>query len=262
MICKICNSKTETAFIVKVLQKYDATYLKCSNCGFLFAKNPFWLDEAYNSPITYSDTGLVTRNLLFAKITSVLIDIYFDKCGKFLDFAGGYGLFTRLMRDYGFDFYWTDKYCENLFARGFELEQIKNQKIELLSAFEVFEHLVDPSEEFKKMASISNNIIFSTELLPDPIPNPGEWWYYIFEHGQHISFYTKKSLTVLAKQHNLNFYSMKGIHLITEKKLNETMLKILKVMSLYFLSNILRIRRKSKTFSDHLNIIDTYRNKD
>ncbi len=38
----------------------------------------------------------------------------------FLDYAGGYGVFTRLMRDIGFDFYWHDPYTQNLFANGFE----------------------------------------------------------------------------------------------------------------------------------------------
>ena len=111
----------------------------------------------------------------------------------FLDYAGGYGVFTRLMRDIGFDFYWHDPYTQNLFANGFEDDLKSNSKFELLTAFEVFEHLVNPKEELEKMLRFSDTIVFSTELMPQEIPDPEEWWYYGFNHGQHISFYTRKN---------------------------------------------------------------------
>jgi len=34
--------------------------------------------------------------------------------GIFLDYAAGYGLFVRLMRDAGYNFRWSDLYCQNL----------------------------------------------------------------------------------------------------------------------------------------------------
>ena len=252
MNCKICNSQTKIAFREKVLKKYDVNFYSCVNCGFLFSADPYWLDEAYKSAITYSDTGIVVRNTQFSKITSVIIDLYFNRKNKFVDYAGGYGLFTRMMRDIGFDFYWTDKYCENLFAKGFDHTESNTEKYELLTAFEVFEHLVNPVVELEKMLGFGRNIIFSTELLPATIPDPKEWWYYNFIHGQHVSFYSYESLNALAQKFNLNFYSMKGIHIFTEKKLNEGILRILKKVSLVFLFDLLKLRYKSKTFTDHL----------
>lgn len=254
MKCKICHSKITPAFKEIILSKYEVTFFQCESCGFLFSEEPYWLDEAYKSAITYSDTGIIVRNSQFSKITSVIIDIFFNRSGKFIDYAGGYGLFTRIMRDIGFDFYWTDKYCENLFARGFEHTESGTNKYELLTAFEVFEHLVNPEDELKQMLSFSRNIIFSTEILPTPLPNPKEWWYYNFVHGQHISFYTYQSLELLAKKMGLNFYSMKGIHIFTEKKMNEGFLKLIKKASLVFLFDVMRLRYKSRTFEDHLNI--------
>jgi hypothetical protein len=41
----------------------------------------------------------------------------------------------------GFDFYWTDKYAENLFARGFEAQSIFHSTA---AAFEVLEHIENP----------------------------------------------------------------------------------------------------------------------
>ena len=46
------------------------------------------------------------------------------------------------MRDKGYDFYWQDIYSKNLYATDFEYT--KNTKYEMLTAYEVFEHLPDP----------------------------------------------------------------------------------------------------------------------
>ena len=155
MICKICNSNAKQVFNSKILKKYDVKYFKCDNCGYLFTEQPYWLDEAYSRSINLSDTGLLDRNIYFSKVLSVLIYFCFNKNGLFLDYAGGYGVFTRLMRDIGFNFYWHDPYTQNLFANGFEKDIKPDSKFELITAFEVFEHLVSPKEEIEKMLSYS-----------------------------------------------------------------------------------------------------------
>jgi hypothetical protein len=254
MICKICNSNTQQVFTSKILKKYDVKYFKCDNCGHLFTEEPFWLDEAYSRSINLSDTGLLDRNIYFSKIISLLIFFYFNKNGSFLDYAGGYGVFTRLMRDIGFDFYWHDPYTKNLFANGFEKDLKSNSGFELLTAFEVFEHLVNPKEELEKMLRFSNTIIFSTELMQQEVPDPKEWWYYGFNHGQHISFYTEKTLNTLANQFKLNYYNVDEIHIVTKRKFNNSVLILMKKFRNYGLYQIVKKVVKSKTFSDHLNI--------
>jgi hypothetical protein len=220
MICKICNSNAKQVFNSKILKKYDVKYFKCDNCGYLFTEEPFWLDEAYSRSINLSDTGLLDRNIYFSKVLSVLIYFCFNKNGLFLDYAGGYGVFTRLMRDIGFDFYWHDPYTQNLFANGFEKDIKPDSKFELITAFEVFEHLVSPKEEIEKMLSYSKTIVFSTELLSKEIPDPNEWWYYGFNHGQHISFYTEKTIMMIANHFNLNYYRLPSLHILTKKRIN------------------------------------------
>lgn len=254
MICKICNSKTQPAFTYKILNKYDVKYFKCDICEYLFTEEPFWLEEAYSRSINLSDTGLLDRNIYFSKVLSVLIYFCFNKNGSFLDYAGGYGVFTRLMRDIGFDFYWHDPYTQNLFANGFEKDIKSNSGFELLTAFEVFEHLVNPKEELEKILQLSDTVIFSTELMPEQIPDPKDWWYYGFNHGQHISFYTEKTLYSLANQFNLNYYNVNGIHIITSRKFNNTLLVLMKKLRNFGLYQIVKKQVKSKTFSDHLNI--------
>ena len=254
MICKICKSNTQQIFTSKILKKYDVKYFKCDNCGYLFTEEPFWLEEAYSRSINLSDTGLLDRNIYFSKVLSVLIFFCFDRNGSFLDYAGGYGVFTRLMRDVGYNFYWHDPYTQNLFANGFEKDLKFNSRFELLTAFEVFEHLVNPKEELEKMLEFSDTIIFSTELMPQEVPDPKDWWYYGFNHGQHISFYTEKTLNTLANQFKLNYYNVDEIHILTKRKFNNSVLILMKKLRNYGLYQIVKKIIKSKTFSDHLNI--------
>jgi hypothetical protein len=252
MICKICNSNTKQVFTSKILKKYDVKYFKCDNCGYLFTEEPFWLEEAYSRSINLSDTGLLDRNIYFSKILAIIIFFCFNKKEPFLDYAGGYGVFTRLMRDIGFDFYWDDPYTNNLFANGFEKNVSMKPRFELVTAFEVFEHLVNPKDELKKMLLHSDTVIFSTELMKQEIPDPKDWWYYGFNHGQHISFYTKRTLTILAKQFNLKYYSVRGLHIITPKTFNNYLLVLLKILGSFGLLQIIKLGLKSKTFLDHL----------
>ena len=120
MTCKICTQQPKQIFKGKILNKYDINYFYCEHCGFLQTEEPYWLEEAYNESINVSDTGYMQRNINLSQKLTILLALFFDKNGKFLDYAGGYGVFVRMMRDIGFDFYWDDKYTTNLFARGFE----------------------------------------------------------------------------------------------------------------------------------------------
>jgi len=120
--------------------------------------------------------------------------------------------------------FWFDRYCQNLFANGFEADIEDGKKYELLTAFEVFEHLADPMSEIQAMSKVSDNILFSTDLLPSPAPPINKWWYYAPEHGQHIAFFTLKSLMVLAERLGAHLCSNKGtnMHLITKHHKSDT----------------------------------------
>lgn len=220
MECKICNSKSDFFAETSILFKYNVKYFQCSNCLFIQTEEPYWLDEAYSEAINYSDIGLLKRNIDLLNPTKAVIKLFFDKNGKFLDYGAGYGIFVRLMRDGGFDFYWSDKYCNNLFAK--EFEHVEHNKYDLLTAYEVFEHLVNPIDEIIEMLKYSDNILFSTYILPHSNPKPGEWWYFTPDHGQHISIYSKNSLRIIAEKFSLNFYSNnKNLHLFSKKKISK-----------------------------------------
>lgn len=101
MTCPICNQGMKPIFSSRVLGKYSAEFEWCMSCGFLRIANAHWLEEAYSSAIAATDKGLVIRNIDVARKLAVFL--YFvlpgRGAGRHLDAAGGYSIFTRLMRD-------------------------------------------------------------------------------------------------------------------------------------------------------------------
>lgn len=247
--CKICNNPVGLLFEAKVLNKYNVSYYQCTSCKFIQTEKVFWLSEAYESAINNNDTGILARNERFRKIVTVLLSYMFHKNGKHLDYAGGYGIFTRMMRDVGFDYYWIDDFAKNLVSIGFEHKA--ETKYDTITAFEVFEHLDDPFEKMEDMLKYSETIIFSTELVPDKTPDE-EWWYFAFSHGQHIAFYHKKTLEFIAAKYDLNLVTNgSNFHILTRKKMKPQLFSFLYKASKFGLYVFARLGLKSKTFSDH-----------
>ncbi len=253
MNCNICKRSSTYIFSSEMLSKYNTRYYRCDYCGFIQTEAPYWLEEAYSSAITSLDIGLISRNLTLFPITSALINQNFNPGATFLDYGGGYGMFTRLMRDNGFAFYRQDIYCENLFAKGFDISDLRTGvKFELVTAFEVFEHLPNPEAAVSNMLKYSDSIFFSTELVPAGVHKKDDWWYFMPETGQHISLHTAGSLNFLAKAHNLNYYTNnRNLHLFTPKKLNAITFKLLMNYRVAKLVNIVKGRRSSFLDKDY-----------
>src|ERR1043166_4375917 len=145
--CRVCGESSSAFGKAVVLRRYPVQYFRCERCGFIQTEEPYWLNEAYASPIADIDIGVVSRGFTMAKTAASVILALFDCNRQFVDYGGGYGLFVRVMRDAGFDFYNFDKYSPNLFARTFEAVEKPDRPYELATAFEVFEHLPRPSED-------------------------------------------------------------------------------------------------------------------
>jgi hypothetical protein len=254
--CRVCGGETEARFSAVILDKHRVQYFQCRTCAHLQTETPYWLEEAYADPIGSSDTGIMARNLHFSRVATSVLYAAFGTSGSFLDHGGGYGIFVRMMRDIGFEFFWQDKYASNLFARGFEYDG--TQQITAITAFEVFEHFREPDDELGKLLGISRNILFSTVLLPDPVPAPEKWWYYGLDHGTHVSLYSRRTLEVIAEQHRLRLYSNgRDIHLLTEKKLSRTLFRVLVRGAEYGISAFIRARLHGKTESDYEHLVRT-----
>jgi hypothetical protein len=219
--CKICANLSEVFASATIRGKYQINYLACSSCGFIQTEDPYWLGEAYAEPINR------------------------------------WGLFVRLMRDLGYDFWRSDKHCPNLFAPDYEARLESAEPFALLTAFEVFEHLAQPMEEIQSMLQYSNNIFFSTFLQPVVRPNPADWWYYGLDHGQHVSLYTLSSLQVIAGKFNLHLSSDGfSFHLLSTKPVSPFLFKL---ATRHRVSRLLDgvYRRRSLQLADHARALQT-----
>jgi hypothetical protein len=218
--CRACGHPTAPYTTARVLNRHDVRYDRCPQCGLIQTETPHWLNEAYSEAIAGSDTGLLRRNFILAATTQSIIRSYFRPDGRFVDYGGGYGALVRLMRDAGHDFRRHDPMCANLFARGFDAAPPAQPDYELVTAFEVFEHLVQPREEMARMLAFSRNILFSTLLQPSAAPTPDTWWYYCLDTGQHVTLYTRAALEALGRAHGLRLVTDgKQLHLFTDQRI-------------------------------------------
>ena len=188
MRCRLCSHSTHPLFSQRVLGKYDVEYFRCGGCDLIQSEKPYWLEEAYgNGAMADADTGAIARNALCAQTTSVIARLLkLSADSPCADFGGGHGVFVRMMRDRGMDFRLCDKYADNLFPRGFDADV--NDRVTMLTSFEVFEHLAEPREDIHRIfVPGHDHLLIGTVLHRGHRPG---WWYYWPQTGQHIAIYS------------------------------------------------------------------------
>ena len=254
ILCNVCQTESDFLDQAIVLGKYSVRYYACPNCGFIQTEEPYWLQEAYASAIANSDIGLIGRNIKLSIMCSALFPLFFRSANVFLDYGAGNGMFVRMMRDKGFEFYWQDKYSDNQFANGFGIED--QIQISILTAFEVFEHLLKPIDSISEMLKYSQTIVFSTRLLPRWRILPKDWWYFTPDTGQHISLYSRESLEFIARKFDLRL-SSNGIsfHVLSHKTVPGVVLKALSIPTIApVISGIANIGRQSLLEDDYFRL--------
>lgn len=246
MSCRVCGHATAHVRDDRLLGRHVVGYHECPNCGYFQTSTPHWLDEAYASAINDVDTGIFYRNLLNVRRVLMTLASLGRLQGKVVDHAGGYGILVRLLRDVGVDATWRDKYCENLHARGFEAH---GEGHDLLTAFEVFEHLESPLDELRLMLADAPAVLLSTELIPgDQTPAP-DWWYLGQEHGQHIGFFRARTLAWMARQLGCHHASDGvSLHLFTRGPVPRHWALLQKLRR--FAPRVAAMRLTSRTISD------------
>jgi 2-polyprenyl-3-methyl-5-hydroxy-6-metoxy-1,4-benzoquinol methylase len=92
-------------------------------------------------------------------------------------------------------------------------------KFDLITAYEVFEHVPDPLQlmvNLRSLLSLNGIILFST-LLSDGNIHVNQrlnWWYASPRNG-HISLFSRKSLAILAENNGFIFGSFSlGFHVL------------------------------------------------
>jgi hypothetical protein len=216
--CRVCGNPVGNPVFSEMLLGKKADYFDCSTCGYVQTQEPTWLELAYASAINKSDTGIMLRNLKNVGEVLAAMSVLGIRTEQVVDCGAGYGILVRLLRDRGVDALWSDRYCENLIAKGFEH---KGESAGLVTAFEVLEHFVRPKEELERFFAIAPNVLFSTELISFPAPRQPDWWYYAPEHGQHIGFFRVQTLSYLASQFGKYLISDgRNYHLMTDHRVS------------------------------------------
>jgi hypothetical protein len=192
--CRLCGDAGRPVARQRLLGRHDVTYFQCAACDLLFTERPYWLEEAYSHAISQLDTGAVERNRTSANLTLLLACATgLPATARCLDYGGGHGVFVRMMRDLGVDFRWYDLYAENLYARGFEGDPAEPHR--LVTAFEVLEHFADVGSELERLFGGRPDLVFVGTVLHEG-HRPG-WWYYLLESGQHVSFFSRRTMEVV-----------------------------------------------------------------
>jgi hypothetical protein len=217
--CRLCGSATAFRFTELVLKKYAVRYWLCTHCGSMQTDRPYWLDEAYSVVHSATDTGMVARTLHMAQVTSLLLRVagvgHQTPC---LDWGGGNGLFCRMMRDQGYNFLNHDKYAEPFYCTGFTAERSNGASYDVVTSFEVFEHLAEPKTELAGILKLKPMLwIFSTQLYGQQAQN---WSYFGPSQGRHVFFYSERALQDFASGHDYSFIRGRHLHIFVRRDAN------------------------------------------
>lgn len=208
MKCKICNNnKVEEIIIDK------KKYYKCQYCEFIFIDSSHLLkaeDEVaqynlHNNSIENTGYTNMFEDFISKAITP------FIKEGKALDFGSGPGpVLSELLSRKGFQVSIYDPfYAPNL----------PEEKFDLISSTEVFEHFIDPLKNIELILSLLKEDAYLA-IMTNFHPNNNEifknWWYR--RDPTHISFFTKKTFEYLAKKYNLKYIFSNDKNISTFKK--------------------------------------------
>ncbi|WP_433652924.1 class I SAM-dependent methyltransferase [Micromonospora zamorensis] len=219
--CRVCDSEMGDFGNGIVLGDVDVRYGRCAGCGLVAALDPDWLDRAYTEEINALDVGRLRRCLMMSDIVAFVLRGMGGQDVRCLDWAGGYGVLTRLLRDRGYDFHHHEPLAPNVFAKGVTASP-DDGRYGLITAIEVLEHLVDPANELAAVAASTDLLLATTEPIPSPTPKPDEWWYYSPDTGQHVTFYTHQSLQQLGRKLGYRVLCGSFVHLFYRGKLPAT----------------------------------------
>lgn len=215
--CRLCGGTTVSVFSKVLLRKHEVCYLKCEHCLSLQTETPYWLEEAYADDRPLTDCGMVARTLdLSAKTDLILSLLEVSSDAPCIDFGGSLGLYSRMMRDRGYNFYRSDKYSRNFYVPFHDAEDNQVENPCVVTAFEVLEHLANPRQEIRSIFGLLPDVVLvSTVLFAD---QPNDWWYYAPDMGQHVFFYNQKALQAIAECYQMHVISDGSLHLFCRKE--------------------------------------------
>ncbi len=229
-VCRICGASARLHDVVdfnKSCREAEGVYLPlsgrpiyyvlCDRCGFCCAYEMCsWSqrqfgERVYNDAYVDVDPDYVSaRPTQNADFLMKLLGVRGPEL-RHLDYGGGHGLLSDLLKDAG----WNSTSYDPFVDDGVDAAQLG--RFDLITAFEVFEHVPDPRVLASALASLMKDdaaILFSTLLSDGNVAKHRrlDWWYAAPRNG-HISLFTRSSLYHLADGERLGFASFHdGFH--------------------------------------------------
>jgi SAM-dependent methyltransferase len=198
-------------------------YVMCVACNFCFAPEfGAWSAEDFAREIYNDGYGRVDPDHADvrprANAESLLLT--FGERGRgirHLDYGGGAGLLSRLLRESG----WDSTSYDPFFDHGVRPGRLGT--FQLITCYEVFEHVADVNGLARNLASLLADdglILFSTLVSDGELRRhqPVSWWYASPRNG-HISLYSASSLNILAGKHGFSMASFSpGMHVFWRRQ--------------------------------------------
>lgn len=241
-ICPICKGKSlahdvvdfnksciekDNKYLVKSL--IPIYYFLCEKCNFCYAPTfKKWSKKDFEKYIYNKDYIKVDpdyeNNRPFYN-SKLLINTFKNnyKNIKHLDYGGGNKTLSKFLQEKN----WSTKSYDKFVDINTNIQKLG--KFNLITLFEVFEHVVDIDELMNDLSLLIEDdglIIFSTLLSDKNIKKNSrlQWWYAAPRNG-HISLFSKKSLYVLASKYNFKIaHNNSNIHFLY-KDINSTIVK-------------------------------------
>jgi len=222
--CKVCGgdsvpfdvvdfNKSCEGFICGGAAGAPVIYRRCTDCQFIFTEffdeftADMWREHVYNSDYEKIDPQYknVRCRINAHLIRTFLIGRKRSIIG--LDYGGGNGKTSLLMRDRGWIYDSYDPYDRTI------VDEAHSGRYNFASAIEVFEHTPDPlstvRDIVRMMSPDSIMILISTVLTDGAVSDrTGLGWWYAAPRNGHVSLYSRKSLEKLASRVGLQCLCM------------------------------------------------------
>ncbi|HEY0268369.1 MAG TPA: class I SAM-dependent methyltransferase [Methyloradius sp.] len=222
--CPVCDASTSALDVVDFNKNCEEArggflpisgipiyYYMCDECDFCFAPEIYqWSKDEFAEKIyneryievdpDYQDTRPRNKAISLVKTFGEhALNI------KHLDYGGGAGLLSELLNEAG----WQSTSYDPFYNRDTSVEDLG--KFDLITAYEVFEHVPDVKSLIANLLSLLNDegvILFSTLISDGNIARRQRisWWYASPRNG-HISLFSKQSLAILATRNHLSLGS-------------------------------------------------------
>lgn len=192
-------------------------YARCDACGFCFAPELCkWSLDEFKKKIYNDDYVQVDPDYLDSRPrgnAAALISMFGDRAQsiKHLDYGGGCGLMSRLLREAN----WQSMSYDPFVNGDVRLQDLG--QFDLITAYEVFEHVPDVHAlmtDLRALLAPQGLLLFSTLLSDGNIHrNQRLTWCYAAPRNGHISLFSRRSLALLAQANQVNFGSFnEGFH--------------------------------------------------